>query len=60
MDSNQDSDRTLVSKYESVFCVFMAALAYLWRDNPNVVYPHVLYSCLVLLALNLNITTNAH
>ena len=53
MESNQETDQTLVNKYETVFCVFMAVLAYLWRDNPNIIYPKVLYLFLLLLAFNL-------
>ncbi|MFH1619619.1 MAG: HAMP domain-containing sensor histidine kinase [bacterium] len=53
MESNRDADRMLVSKYETVFCVFMAVLAYLWRDNPNIVYPQILYLFILLMSLNI-------
>jgi len=39
--------------YETVFSVFLAILAFLWRDNPNMVYPQILYLLSALLALNL-------
>src|SRR5262245_55496620 len=44
-------------KYESVFCIFLFVLAFLYRDNTNLVYPHILYLLLILLLLNL--TANA-
>src|SRR3989338_7715326 len=53
MESNLENDRNLVSKYEAVFCVFMAVLAYLWRDNPSLVYPQILYLFATLMAFNL-------
>lgn len=53
METDQAADRTLSSRYETVFCVFMAALAYLWRDNPDLAYPQILHAFLLLLALNL-------
>lgn len=53
MEPNKESDRLLASKYEVVFCVFMAALAFLWRDNPELVYPQIQYFFLLLMALNL-------
>ncbi|MBI4376798.1 MAG: HAMP domain-containing histidine kinase [Elusimicrobia bacterium] len=40
-------------KHQSIFCVFLIALAILWRENQTLVYPHILYSLLALLALNL-------
>ena len=53
MDMNPGTDRSLVARYEAVFCLSMAALAYLWRDNPAMVYPEVLYRFLALMILNL-------
>jgi len=53
MEPNKESDRLLANKYEVVFCVFMAALAFLWKDNPDLVYPHIQYLFLLLMALNL-------
>ena len=43
----------LSSRYEAGFCVFMATLAFLGRDNPNLEYPLVLYLFILLMALNL-------
>ena len=40
-------------RYETIFSVFLAALAFLWRDNPNLEYPQILYLFLALLGLNL-------
>ncbi|OGR86562.1 MAG: hypothetical protein A3J74_04385 [Elusimicrobia bacterium RIFCSPHIGHO2_02_FULL_57_9] len=48
-----DTNKSLANKYETVFCLFMAAMAYLWRDNPNLSYPYILYLFLALLTLNL-------
>lgn len=36
-----------------VFCLFLAALVVLWRDNPHLDFPRVLYALLSLLAANL-------
>lgn len=41
------------SSYETVFSVFMVALAWLYRGNPLIVYPAILYCFLVLLGSNL-------
>ncbi len=41
------------SSYETVFSVFMVALAWLYRGNPLIVYPAVLYCFLILLGSNL-------
>lgn len=43
----------LTQKYESVFCILLAALAFLWRENSRLVYPQVHYLLLLLLGLNL-------
>ena len=43
----------LSSRYEAGFAVFMAVLAYLGRDNPNLEYPEVLYLFILLMLLNL-------
>ncbi|MBI5209803.1 MAG: HAMP domain-containing histidine kinase [Elusimicrobia bacterium] len=40
------------NRYEAVFCIFMAALAYLGRDDSLMVYPQILYLFGGLLALN--------
>lgn len=41
------------SYYEMVFAVLMVALAWLYRSNPLIVYPAILYCFLVLLGSNL-------
>jgi signal transduction histidine kinase/ActR/RegA family two-component response regulator len=41
-------------QYETVFCIFLAVLAYLWRENSQLVYPHILYLIVLLLGLNLS------
>lgn len=40
-------------RYESMFCLFLVALVFLWRENSHLVYPHILYLVLALLGLNL-------
>jgi len=40
------------NSYEVVFSVFMIAVAYFYRDSPQVVYPRILYFFLVLLGSN--------
>lgn len=52
MSSVQGSDRALAHKYEAVFCIFLVIMAYLGRDNANLVYPTILYLFLLLLSLN--------
>lgn len=44
---------TLSNRYEAAFCVFMAALAFLGRDNPSLEYPAILHLFGLLMALNL-------
>lgn len=44
---------TLASRYELGLGIFVAVLAFLGRDNPNLVYPHALYLFLLLMSLNL-------
>ncbi|MFA6316304.1 MAG: ATP-binding protein [Elusimicrobiota bacterium] len=41
-----------ILRYEVVFCIFMAASIVLCRENPDIVYPDILYLFLLLLALN--------
>lgn len=43
----------LSHRYQAGFCVFMAALAFLGRDNPDLNYPAILYLFGLLMALNL-------
>jgi len=40
------------SSYEVVFSVFMIALAYFYRDNPQIAYPRILYFFVLLLGAN--------
>ncbi|PIU19360.1 MAG: hypothetical protein COT18_07935 [Elusimicrobia bacterium CG08_land_8_20_14_0_20_59_10] len=40
------------SNYEVLFSVFMVALAYLYRENPLIAFPEVLYLFMSLLAVN--------
>lgn len=40
-------------RYETALCVALASLAYLFRDNPFLVYPEILYLLLLILGLNL-------
>lgn len=43
----------LSNRYEAGFCIFMAALAFLGRDNPGLDYPDILYLFGLLMILNL-------
>lgn len=43
----------LSQKYETIFCIFLAVAAFLYRDNPHLIYPQILYLLLALLSLNL-------
>lgn len=40
------------AKHEIVFCVFLLVLAFLFRDNPAIVYPQILHVFAGLLAFN--------
>ncbi len=40
-------------QYQSVFCIFMVVLSFLYRDNAQLVYPNVFYLFIALLASNL-------
>lgn len=40
------------NSYEVVFSVFMIAVAYFYRDSPQVAYPRILYFFLLLLGFN--------
>ncbi len=40
------------NSYEVIFAVFMIGLAYFYRDNPEIVYPRILYFFLLLLGSN--------
>ncbi|MFI5361055.1 MAG: sensor histidine kinase [Elusimicrobiota bacterium] len=44
---------SLSRRFEAGFCIFMAALAFLGRDNPNLEYPQVFYLFVLLMILNL-------
>jgi signal transduction histidine kinase len=46
--SNEASHR-----YETIFCVFLLAVVFLYRDNPYLVYPNILYLFVALLSFNL-------
>ncbi len=43
----------VANRYEAGFCIFMAALAFLGRDNPSLDYPQILYLFGLLMVLNL-------
>ncbi|MBI5625009.1 MAG: HAMP domain-containing histidine kinase [Elusimicrobia bacterium] len=53
MSAAMEADRSMVYRYEAVFSVFMAAVAYLWRENAGLVYPDILYLFAAIMALNL-------
>lgn len=48
-----DADPESASRYERMFCLFMAVVAYLWRDNPGQADPGLLALLSALLGLNL-------
>ena len=49
----QEGDLVGTRQYETVFCIFLIVLAFLWRNNPGLVYPQILYLAVLLLGLNL-------
>ncbi len=53
MGKAAEPDKTLVGKYEAVFFLFMAVLAFLSRENAQLGYPQILYLFLLLMGLNL-------
>lgn len=53
MNMSQKTDAGAYRRYETVFCLFMAVIAYLWRDNPTVAEPGLLALLSALLGLNL-------
>ena len=40
-------------KYQAVFAIFLIAVVFLFRENSNLLYPHILYLLMLLLGLNL-------
>jgi signal transduction histidine kinase len=48
------SERASACAYEAVFCIFLAVMAYLGRENTDLVYPTILYLFVLLLAFNLS------
>lgn len=48
----ETNDRTVACKYEAVFSIFLAVMAYLGRENATLVYPAILYLFILLLAMN--------
>ena len=52
MNQVQEGERAVAHKYEVVFCIFLAAMAYLGRGNADMVYPNILYLFFLLLSLN--------
>lgn len=40
-------------RYETIFCMFLLAIVFLWRDNTHMVYPNILYMFAGLLSFNL-------
>lgn len=52
MSATRGSDDALAYKYEAVFCIFLAGMAYLGRENAELIYPEIFYLFLLLLSLN--------
>lgn len=50
--TSSSQGRSLAYRYEAVFSVFLAVLAYLAKGNADLVYPQILYLFLLLLCLN--------
>ena len=53
MTTDMRKSDALAHRYEAGFFVFMAALAFLGRDNPHLHYPQILYLFVLLNVLNL-------
>lgn len=53
MKQYMDFNEKVAYRYESVFCIFLVLLAYLWGNNANFVYPQILYLLVLLLTTNL-------
>ena len=49
----RNSGDGIYQQYQSVFCIFMVVLSFLYRDNTQLVYPNVFYLFIALLASNL-------
>ena len=54
---NMTADELSGHKYETIFCIFLVILAFLFRENAHLAYPQVLYLFLLLLFLNLTAGT---
>ncbi|HBL17761.1 MAG: hypothetical protein A2X36_12245 [Elusimicrobia bacterium GWA2_69_24] len=48
-----DANSKLAHRYEIAVSVFLLALTFLWRDNPEFVFPEILYVIVLLLGVNL-------
>lgn len=53
MRSRIARDIPFIQKYDALFSIFLVVSAFLWRDNPDLVYPQILYLFLILMVLNL-------
>lgn len=53
MEKDNESRSAWTPRYEVVFSIFLAAVAFLWRDNVHMVYPQALHLLLVMMTLNL-------
>ncbi len=49
----KDQLTNIAHSFESIFCFFIILLAFLFRDNPYLVYPEILYLLTALAVLNL-------
>ena len=54
MGTISTGERASACAYEAVFCIFLAVMAYLGRENADLVYPTILYFFGLLLILNLS------
>ncbi len=51
--NDNNGPTTTGHRYETIFCVFLLAVVFLYRDNSHLVYPNILYLFAGLLSFNL-------
>ncbi|MFA6317742.1 MAG: HAMP domain-containing sensor histidine kinase [Elusimicrobiota bacterium] len=53
MEHEDEPSLSWTPRYDAVFSIFLVVSAFLWRDNPHMVYPHALILLLAMMGLNL-------
>lgn len=53
MESRNVSDSLGGQRYQSMFCIFLLALVFLYRENSQIIYPQIMFLLALLLAFNL-------